>query len=194
MDIELRGVSKSFGTKQVLKNFSALFKSEERVWISGPSGCGKTTLLNLILGLQQPDEGQLLGTGQRMAAVFQEDRLCEGVSAAVNVWLACPSATPKAEIEEALFRLGLAREDIYIPVSQLSGGMRRRVAIARAIMAKAQVLVMDEPLKGLDEKTKQTVLAEIANAAKGKLLLFVSHDEADANALSARRLWLTKEK
>ena len=99
MAIELQNVSKSFGEKQVLQNFSHVFPEGELTCVMGPSGCGKTTLLSLLLGLEQPDSGRVLGMeGRRKSAVFQEDRLCGVFSAVANVRLATGRALPEAEI------------------------------------------------------------------------------------------------
>ena len=91
MAIELQNVCKAFGEKQVLQDFSHTFPEGELTCVMGPSGCGKTTLLSLLLGLEQPDAGKILGMeGRRKSAVFQEDRLCENASAVSNIRLVTP--------------------------------------------------------------------------------------------------------
>ena len=107
MAIELQNVSKSFGEKQVLQDFSHTFPEGELTCVMGPSGCGKTTLLSLLLGMEQPDAGEILGMeGRRKSAVFQEDRLCENASAVSNIRLVNP-ALSKGEAEAMLRELGL---------------------------------------------------------------------------------------
>ena len=102
MAIELQNVSKAFGEKQVLQDFSHTFPEGELTCVMGPSGCGKTTLLSLLLGLEQPDAGKILGMeGRRKSAVFQEDRLCENASAVSNIRLVNP-ALSKGEAEAML--------------------------------------------------------------------------------------------
>ena len=131
MAIELQNVSKSFGEKQVLQNFSHVFPEGELTCVMGPSGCGKTTLLSLLLGLEQPDSGRVLGMeGRRKSAVFQEDRLCENAGAVSNLRLVNPTLT-REEAEAMLRDLGLG-DSLRQPVRTLSGGMKRRVAILRA--------------------------------------------------------------
>ena len=92
MAIELREVSKAFGDKQVLQGFSHTFPQGKLTCVMGPSGCGKTTLLSLLLGLERPDSGEIRGMeGQRLSAVFQEDRLCENAGAVSNIRLVNPA-------------------------------------------------------------------------------------------------------
>ena len=147
MSIELRGVSKAFGEKQVLQNVSHLFPEGKLTCVMGPSGCGKTTLLSLLLGLVQPDAGEIRGMeGRKLSAIFQEDRLCENAGAVSNIRLVNPRLS-KGEAEEMLREVGLG-DSLGQPVRTLSGGMKRRVAILRALAAEYDVLLADEPFKG----------------------------------------------
>ena len=132
--LTIRGICKSFEGRPVLKNVSFDFPEAAVTALRGPSGCGKTTLVNIILGLLAPDEGEvLLPASARTAAVFQEDRLIEHFSAARNVRLTAPSSVPDEQIHSALSELGLAQEGEK-RVSEFSGGMRRRVAVIRAAL------------------------------------------------------------
>ena len=147
--IQVRNLSKSFGDKAVLRNFSADFPAGAVTAVMAPSGGGKTTLLRLLMGLETADGGTVEGLeGLRQSAVFQEDRLCENLSAQANLRLVNPSLSAK-EAEEALAAVGLAGCGGQ-RVAEFSGGMRRRVAILRALLARWDVLFLDEPFKGLD--------------------------------------------
>lgn len=189
MAIELRNVSKAFGEKQVLKGFSYTFPEGELTCVMGPSGCGKTTLLSLLLGMEQPDAGEILGMeGRRKSAVFQEDRLCENASAVSNIRLVNP-ALSKGEAEAMLRELGLG-DSLGQPVRTLSGGMKRRVAILRALAAEYDVLFCDEPFKGLDQATKAQVLDYFLARTQGKTVLVVTHDPEEAKSLGGHTLLL----
>ena len=187
--IEIRDLHKSFGEKQVFRGLSCSFPEGETTCIMGPSGCGKTTLLNLLAGLEQPDGGTISGMAEkRKSMVFQESRLVEGMGPVPNLRLVNPSVTRK-EAEGMLRALGLS-DSLHQPVSTLSGGMRRRVAILRALAACYDVLLADEPFKGLDEKTKRQVISYFREKTRGKTVLLVTHDPSEAQAVGGRLLLL----
>ena len=189
MAIELREVSKAFGYKQVLQGFSHTFPQGKLTCVMGPSGCGKTTLLSLLLGLERPDSGEIRGMeGQRLSAVFQEDRLCENAGAVSNIRLVNP-ALSKAAAEDMLEELGLG-DSLRQPVRTLSGGMKRRVAILRALAAEYDVLLCDEPFKGLDEATKAQVMDYFLGKTQGKTVILVTHDPGEAKSLGGELLLL----
>ena len=188
-DLVLEHVEKRYGDKVVLRDFSARFPGGECTCIMGPSGCGKTTLLRLILGLETPDGGQILGRSFPMAAVFQENRLFEDFSALSNVTAVCPKER-RPEAARHLMALGLG-ESLHAPVRTLSGGMKRRVAVARAVLAPGEVLVLDEPFTGLDRDTKAAVLAYLKDHTQGRTLLLVTHDPAERDALAQHTLDMT---
>jgi NitT/TauT family transport system ATP-binding protein len=177
--MRIENINKKYGDKTVLSAFSAHFAEGKTTAIMGPSGCGKTTLLRLILGLEQPDSGEIARTGDTVAAVFQEDRLSEPLSAVANIRLVCPDMKREAA-RSLLCRLGLDEGDCDKAVSTLSGGMRRRVALARAVAADAKTVILDEPFSALDAETKQTVMAFLKETLAGKTVLFVTHDEREA--------------
>lgn len=185
-DLVLEHVEKRYGDKVVLRDFSARFPGGECTCIMGPSGCGKTTLLRLILGLETPDGGRILGRSFPMAAVFQENRLFEDFSALSNVTAVCPRER-RPEAARHLMALGLG-ESLHAPVRTLSGGMKRRVAVARAVLAPGEVLVLDEPFTGLDRDTKAAVLAYLKDHTQGRTLLLVTHDPAERDALAQHTL------
>ena len=176
-DIVLSNLSKAYDGKQVLDHLSLTLPEGKRTFIMGPSGCGKTTLLNILCGLQKADEGEIRNLPGKISVVFQENRLCEHFTALENVRMVAPDKTETAK--DILSRLGLAN-DLYQKAASLSGGMKRRVAIARALCYDAPLVVMDEPFKGLDEETKETVMETVMDMTKGKTLLIITHDEQEA--------------
>lgn len=187
MSIELESVSKSFDGTPVLRNLSAQFADGEAVCIMGRSGLGKTTLARIIMGLEKPDAGAVRGTkGKRFAVAFQEDRLVERLSAEGNLRFACGAALNEADLHASFAAVGLTRQDVSKPVSELSGGQRRRVALLRALLAAADIVILDEPFKGLDDDARR-VAASFARARQaGRTLLCITHEEEDAALLGAR--------
>ena len=182
--LSLRNISKSFDGQAVLRNISFDFPERAVTALRGPSGCGKTTLVNIILGLLAPDAGEvLLPAGARMAAVFQEDRLIEHFSAARNVRLTAPATVTDAQIHDALAALGLEEGDKR--VSQFSGGMRRRVAVARAALYRPQILLLDEPFKGLDEDMRARTASFLCRACAEATVVLVTHDADEAALMGA---------
>ena len=183
--LALRHIYKSFGGKSVLRDVSFDFPEAAVTALRGPSGCGKTTLVNIMLGLVKPDAGEvLLPANARMAAVFQEDRLIEHFSAARNVRLAAPADVTDAQIADALAELGLG--DVGEKrVSQFSGGMRRRVAVARAALYRPQFLFLDEPFKGLDEEARERTAAFLRVSCAQATVVLVSHDADEISLMRA---------
>ena len=187
-DIIVSNLKMQFGQKLVLDQFNAVFPSGKTTCIMGPSGCGKTTLLHLLLGLEKPDAGNIEGLHDlKLAAVFQEDRLCEEFDAITNVKIAVSEQITIARIQEH-FRLLELSDYENKPVSTLSGGMRRRVAIARAMLAESDLVIMDEPLHGLDEKLKEKVLSYLKSAVIGKTTIMVTHNGDEARFLADKIL------
>lgn len=185
MPLEIVSLCKSFDGRPILQNLSHTFADGATTCIIGPSGCGKTTLLHLILGLLAPDSGKIHGLPRApIAAVFQEDRLIEPLSALQNASLALPRGASKSDVVQILTELGL-REAIHQPVCTLSGGMRRRVALARALAIDSPLVVMDEPFKGLDAKTRASVIACVRRKLLGHTALIVTHDPDEAQLLGA---------
>ena len=165
MAIVIENLTKSYEEKLALPPFSCTLEEGEIVCLLGQSGCGKTTLLRLLLGLESPTGGTVSGLPDRISAVFQEDRLCPAFSAVTNVSLA------------------LGRQ---VPRTELSGGMQRRVAMARSLLSPADLYLMDEPFKGLDEDTRKVVMDAVLQRTKGRTLLLVTHDPEEASYLNGR--------
>lgn len=187
MDIIADRVSKRFGDNQVLENFSAAIREKQTTCIMGPSGCGKTTLMYMLMGLMAPDSGTIEGVPNRKSAVFQEDRLCEPFSAVANVRMVCDKSTDDDTIQEHLSAIGLG-DSLLIPVGKLSGGMRRRVALVRAVLAPGDSLFLDEPFKGLDDKLKESVISYVKTRANNKTIVLVTHDEDEAFAMDGNMI------
>lgn len=185
MNIDLINLTKSFEGRPVLSGLSHTFPSGKITCILGPSGRGKTTLLNLVLGLTAPDSGEIRGVPPgRIAAVFQEDRLIAHLCAVSNIKAVLGRRVSEAAILKALAAVGLDA-DARRPVRELSGGMQRRVALVRALMADSPLVVMDEPFKGLDAQTRSEAIAFVRRMLAGRTALIVTHDPAEAAMLDA---------
>lgn len=185
--IALEHITVRFEEKTVLEDFSLTLPENGILCLSGPSGCGKTTLLRVLCGLQKPETGTVRGVG-KCAVVFQEDRLLPWLSAEKNLTVTTGISTEQAE--EWLRQVGLERENKSLP-GALSGGMRRRVAIVRALAAESDVLLLDEPFQGLDEGMKIQIYPMIQQVAERKPVVLVTHHEDEAQALAAQILKLS---
>lgn len=194
--IELDHVFFSYGDKPVLRDFSCRLASPGAYAMLGPSGCGKTTLLFLLAGLLAPQSGRILHASEsRIALCFQEDRLLPWRTALENVALAAPDAQRVDRLARArmqLERVGLAGEAQAFPAA-LSGGMKRRVALARALAYDAPVLLLDEPFRALDEDAHAAMRRLVLEQARGKLLVLVTHDPRDAEGMQKIHLHARSE-
>ena len=172
----------AYGDASVLKDCALRVTAGRRIALMGPSGCGKTTLINAIAGLAASDSGSIQVNG-RVSYVFQEPALFPWLTAEENVNVVLsdkPDTLPQARrwLEEA----GLADSLNKYP-HQLSGGQKQRVAICRALAFGGDILLLDEPLKGLDPDTREQVANLILNTWKDKTLLLVTHDQWEAQTL-----------
>ena len=177
MDIAVNHLWKSYDGTPVLEDFSCSIPRGSCCALLAPSGAGKTTLLRLLLGLEQPDSGIILGIPARCGVLFQEDRLFPGLCAVSNVTAA--TSCSRGEATALLSRLGLEDESQKKPVRLLSGGQARRVSLARALLAKGELLILDEPFTGLDDSTRQLCAAVIRDYRQGRTLLAVTHNLDD---------------
>ena len=183
----MHALCKSFGEKSVLRDVSGTLAAGRITGLMAPSGAGKTTLLRILMGLEQADSGRIDGLdGLRLSAVFQEDRLCDQLDGVSNLRLVTPSLS-RAEARNALEAVGLA-DCIGQPTRELSGGQRRRVAILRGLLADYDLLILDEPFKGLDRETKQLVIEDTQRRCMGKTVLLVTHDPTELDALGVTEL------
>jgi ABC-type multidrug transport system, ATPase component len=190
MDIQLSHIAKQFDQKMILTDLNLIFTEGKMSCLMGASGKGKTTIVNMIMGLVRPDSGEVLGVqGKRIAAVFQEDRLIEHWNAVKNIKLVCDKNATLQQIEQELALLGIQEAD-QKPVLEFSGGMRRRVAIIRAMLAKSDLVILDEPFRGLDMALKAQVIRYILNRSKGKTVIVVTHEKEDVRLLDANLVML----
>lgn len=185
--MNIHNLSKAFGKHTVLTNLSLSLKEGQIYALMGPSGCGKTTFLHILMGLQKPDCGDLSAfQGKKFSAVFQENRLCDFLTAEENIRIIL-SDPKNRNIKEVLSEI-LPTSSLDQPVSTFSGGMKRRAAIARAMLAESDLLIMDEPFSGLDEHTKEQVMHFILKYRNYRTLLFSTHTEEDVTAMNAIRI------
>ncbi len=190
MRVDIKNLYKSYDSNPVLENFSLSLTNEKPVCFMGASGRGKTTLFSIIMGLIKADSGEIDGTeGKRFSAVFQEDRLCEELSALMNLAIVADNPD-KHHLAELLLSMGLAEDEIRRPVTELSGGQKRRVAIMRAMVSPSDIVMMDEPFKGLDDATRTQVITRIKENLGGRMLLVITHDETDARLLGADTVYI----
>lgn len=182
--MRIEALCKRYGDQVVLDQVS--FDLEAGVTcLMAPSGAGKTTLLRILLSLETADSGRMIDVPERWGVMFQEDRLLDRLTAMENLRFAIGPTLNEASALELLFRLGLGGEGEK-PVRDFSGGMKRRLSLARALLAPSQALALDEPFTGLDEGNREVCIAAIKQAARHKPVLLVTHDVSDAEALGAR--------
>ena len=200
--LELKNIQKSFDGTPVLKDISIQVNDGEIISILGPSGCGKTTLLNLILGIIKADSGQILYDGEDLTEVsmekrgfnivFQDYALFPNLNVYKNITYGLknrPDISSKEEVEELIDLLGL-REHLNKNIEQLSGGQKQRVALARTMVMKPRILLLDEPLSALDGVIKESIKDRNRTIAREYNLttIIVTHDPEEALTLSDRVL------
>lgn len=187
-DVEFRHVCKAYGANEVLRRMTFTLPGGGVRCLMAPSGSGKTTLLRVLLGLEHPDSGEIRGISPgRISMMFQEDRLCETLTPVENVALVLPAETRRADVAALLAEI-LPTDCLGQPAMELSGGMRRRVSLARAVAFPSDLIVLDESFTGLDQATKEKVIAFVLRHRAGRTLLVATHGEDDARLLGAERL------
>lgn len=173
---------KSYSEKKVINDLSFVVPDKENALVLGESGTGKTTLFRLICSLEKPDSGRLYGYDRRsISCVFQDHRLFPWESALSNV-LSPYGKEKEGRAKELLGRLELG-EDMDKRPAELSGGMRARVSIARALLHDGSILLLDEPFSALDRRTKELAAEVIRDHIKGRTVLLISHGEDDHKLL-----------
>lgn len=201
--ILIEGLSKNFGTVRALTGFDLSVEAGESIVVLGPSGSGKSTLLRLIAGLEEPDAGDITFDGQSqlnvpphlrgVAMVFQNFALYPHLSAEQNIILGLrhglklPKPEARARVLEVARTLGIEELLDRLP-SEMSGGQRQRVALGRALARRAEIVLLDEPLSGLDAQLRQSLRVEISTLLRSinATAIFVTHDQLDAMAVGDR--------
>lgn len=200
--LTLEHIHKSYGARTILSDISLSIAKGEIVSILGPSGCGKTTLLNLILGLTHATAGRILFDGEDLTnvpmqkrgfnIVFQDFALFPNLNAYENIVYGLrnnPTASSSEEVGELIHLLGL-KKHLCQRIDELSGGQKQRVAIARTLVLKPRILLLDEPLSALDGLIKESIKERIRVISRQLKLttLIVTHDPEEALTLSDRVL------
>ena len=198
--LELKNIRKSFGKNIILKNVSLSINNGEIVSILGPSGSGKTTLLNLILGITDIENGNLILDGKDITKVpmekrgfnivFQDYALFPNLNAYENITYGLrnkPNISSKEEVDDLIKLLGL-EEHLNKNINQLSGGQKQRVALARTMVMKPKILLLDEPLSAIDAKLRKNLQIEIRRIQQELNIttIFVTHDQDEAMSMSDR--------
>ena len=188
--ISVKNLRKSYGEQLVLNDVTFELPNQGITCIMAPSGVGKTTLLRILLGLEQPDSGTVSRFPDcHWAAVFQEDRLLEHLDAMGNLRFVLGNELDAEDAKCLLAELGLTEAEGK-PVRDFSGGMKRRVALARALLVPSDALALDEPFTGLDEENREKAISCILKRTAGKPVLLVTHNEDDAAGLNAEVIHL----
>ena len=196
-ELHLEGISKSFEGKLVLAGVSFSINTGAPVCLMAPSGSGKTTLLRIVAGLETTDTGRTFMGDEpkwlpRISMAFQDDRLADQASALANTRLPlAPESTAWNEAPALLEQLGLG-ERLHSSAGTCSGGERRRIALARALLAPHDILLLDEPFTGLDGTARDTCARIIRERERASIVLVATHDREDAERLGARVYRITQ--
>ena len=188
-DVKLTNCMVAYEEETIISNVNMEFLSGKIYAITGESGIGKTSLLKVLWGLIKVNEGSVLGKEFIRAGVFQENRLFEECIALENVFATGQCAATEEMVLEALGYL-LPKDSLCKPVKEYSGGMKRRVEIARAMLAESPVILMDEPFAGLDEGAKSRAVAFIKKYQNDRTILFTTHSMADIKEIDAEEFKL----
>lgn len=179
--LKLRGISHSYGDLPVLKNRNLTLHPGQRLALMGPSGCGKTTLLRIALGLLKPTVGTVENTFRKTSVVFQEPRLLRWRTALENVNLVLGDGKSTLETARSFLEQVKLSDAADKYPRELSGGMQQRVAVARALAADGDLLILDEPFKAMDEALREQIIARVAETKAA--ILLVTHEESEAEML-----------
>ena len=186
MSIIITDLCKSFDDNEILKNVNITLEDSSIYCLMGASGIGKTTLLRILMGLERADSGCISGIDTKnISCMCQEDRLIPDLSAIDNVRIVLRRKNNRAEVRNNLLSI-LPDDSLDLPVSSLSGGMKRRVALARALSYPGKLIILDEPFTGLDKDTKLNVINYILKMRNNRTLLIATHGTDDADLLGAK--------
>ena len=183
--VQIKSLCKNFNTLPVLDNINLSINDKEILALIGPSGCGKSTLLNILAGLEMPDSGSIQ-IDNKISYMFQTPRLLPWRTVRENISLVKDNNNPQ-EVEDLLQAVGLADFANYYP-NQISGGMARRCALARAFYYGGEVFLMDEPFQGLDYTLRMEMVAMLLSIwqKEKKAILFVTHEIDEALTLATK--------
>ena len=186
--IEIKNLSFSFGNEVIFENLNAVVPQNGVTCFIGKSGCGKSTLVDIITGLKKVQSGEIINTFKTVAVVFQEDRLLPWCSVYDNVKLVSDEETAKKCL--SLVKLS---ESLYKYPDELSGGMKRRCALARALAFNSDLLILDEPFNGIDDETKDDIIDIIEEFSKDKAVIFISHNQDEIKKLGDKVIEIAKK-
>jgi ABC-type nitrate/sulfonate/bicarbonate transport system ATPase subunit len=176
--MEIKNIYKSFGDKVVFNDFSIAIPEQKTTFLMGESGSGKTTLLRIIAGLDKEFKGEISKNFDRISCVFQEPRLFDALTVRQNLEII--ENHSNMSIEEALSIVELEDEQASYP-SELSGGMKMRLSLARALIYNGDIFLMDEPFSALDENMKKRIIPRVFDFLKNKTTIIISHNQDEAS-------------
>ena len=180
MDILMEKINKSYGDKEVLRDFTTKFEEGTVTFITGESGIGKTSIIRILMGLESYQSGRISGLeGKKISVVFQDDCLCDKLSLDKNLSMVIDGQQVKEQYLDRLLGIFGLEGYRHKRVAELSGGMKRRLAILRAILYPHNLMIMDEPFKGLDEENKKLVMGQVGKSLVGKTAIIVTHDKTE---------------
>ena len=180
MDILMEKINKSYGDKEVLRDFTTKFEEGTVTFITGESGIGKTSIIRILMGLEGYQSGSISGLeGKEISVVFQDDCLCDKLSLDKNLSMVIDGQQVKEQYLDRLLGIFGLEGYRHKRVAELSGGMKRRLAILRAILYPHNLMIMDEPFKGLDEENKKLVMGQVGKSLVGKTAIIVTHDKTE---------------
>ena len=197
MGLKIKNLTKAFDKKTLFRDFSYDFDDTGIYALTGASGVGKTTLLRIIAGLDTDFEGEVLGAGIKNVSIcFQENRLFPHLSAFDNISKISfkeENEVNKKAVKQLLTRLKFTESDMELRPAELSGGMRQRIAFARAVLRDSSILILDEATKELDSALVETILEIIREQGNKRLVLIVTHKSSEIEALGAKNVFLSEQ-
>jgi len=194
-EVIIKNLNKSYDGVSIFSDLSINFIKGKITAILGPSGCGKTTLLNIISGIETNYSGEVILKNDSISYVFQEDRLIPHLTVYENAAFVLKSTMNKMEVDisvnKFLDMVELLEYKDKLP-GKLSGGMKRRVALARAVAYKSSLILMDEPFKGMDDRLKSSVIKKflIHQRETGRTVILVTHDKGEAEIMGDKVYFL----